>query len=149
MTKHLRTVVEVAVLGTIALSVVVFGMFVSVPILNFFGSWGSGLGSLVTLGIAVGWVFPLAAGFCYGYTRKVALHFAAVWIGWLIGWMGYGMVMGATILRHAHLGHHKPVTPWLWVNWLLSIFWDLLFALVPALATMLGQRIRVRAAQSR
>jgi hypothetical protein len=145
MTKHLRTVVEVAAVGTVALSVPVLGMLVSIPALNFLGDWGIDPGFVTPVGVVVGTLLPFVAGFCYGYKRELDMHFIAVWLGWVIGWQGYAFIMWASLLRHAHQPHRGSATPWVWVNWVLSIGWILLFALLPTLTTMWGQRRRVRA----
>lgn len=140
MKGQLRVVAETAAIGTLAMSLSVIAMLGSLPILNFLG-----LGFLGTVWIAACILLPYAAAFYYGYRRRLQFRFLMVWIGWIIGSFVAGSIVGATVLRHIHLHAHKALTPWLWLNWLLTIGWNLLFALMPTLTTMWGQRLRLRA----
>ena len=147
MKQHLRVVVEVAVLGTLVMSVPLLAMFASVPILNFFGGWWIDLSFLMLLGTVIVYVLPFAAAFYDGYRRKLQLRFLAVGIGWIIGGYGSGAFIMATLLRHAKIPYQKPLTPWLWVNWLIWLGLVLVPVLLFVMVTMWGQRVRLRARQ--
>lgn len=146
MKQHLRVVVEVAVLGMVAMLAPFLLGYASTVVFNFFGSWGLSLSFLDPFGMLVLYAFPFALAFLYGYKRKLQLHLAAVWIGWMIGWLAYGETMRIALLRHAAPPSHKPSTPSL-TDWLLWAGLILLSPLLPALVTMWGQRRRMRATQ--
>lgn len=147
MKQQLRVVAEAAVLGTVAWSLPAFGPLAWVPVFNFFGAWGINLGFLDGLVGFLGMVFPFVAAFYYGLRRALQLHFLAVWIGWVIGVLGYGAVLQFTLLRHIKEVPQKSAAGSPWVNWLVWLGAMLLSTLVPALSTMWGQRLRVRIAQ--
>ena len=71
MKQHLRVVFEVAVLATVVDSVPIPLMLVSIPIFNFFGSFGINLSSVDSPAMLIGIVFPYVAAFYYGYRRKL------------------------------------------------------------------------------
>lgn len=143
MKQHLRVVAEVAVLGTLAMSVAVFGQFALVPVMMLFSTCGISL-NLVPLSILLGTLFPFAVGFYYGLRRKLQLSLVAVWIGWIVGGYGSGALISVTLLRHAKMPPQKPLTPSLWANWLIWLGLVILPTLLMALLTMWGQRRRLR-----
>ena len=112
MMRQWRTVVEVAALGTVAMSLPLFAMFASIPVFNFFGSWGICLGFPNSLTMSIGIVLPFAAAFYYGYRRKLHLSFVAVLIGWILGWEGYSLLTRLTLLRGVRPQHHAPPILW-------------------------------------
>lgn len=88
-------------------------------------------------------LLPCAVTFYYGYRRKLQLHFAYVWIGLLLGWFVFGMIAKIVLMRHIQTHADRPNTSLL--SWVVWVGYILLYSLLPALATMWGQRVRLRA----
>lgn len=103
---------------------------------------------LGTFGTIVATLVPFAAGFYYGYRRKLQLHLVAVWIGWIIGGYVFGcLVWAVIILTHGHIPPHGKLTSSLLANWAIWIGLTFVEPLLPAFMVMWGQRVRLRAGQ--
>lgn len=137
MKQHLRVIAEVV--GLVWLTQLAGVLLMNVAILPFTlhnvePRWS--VPAIIVFNFVIG---PCVAGFVHGWKRVLPLRFWIVFVGWIVGWQAYSTVMGALMLRHAH--HHRTgVTPWLWMNWLITIGELLLMALLPAITTMWGQR---------
>jgi len=146
MKQQLRVVAEVAGVGIVAqLAGTVLATLIMLPFswLRVGPRW-----FMPALGMLNLVICPCCAGLIYGLRRRLPLHLAAVSVGWMVGWLVYSMLMGATILRDVHTRHHKPAPLGTWAVWLLETLGMLvLLSLLPMLATMWGQRLRLRAAQ--
>ena len=151
MRQHLRVVVEVAVLGMVAMIAVIalpwLMSLASVTAANLLCMVGLSQSSVegflrVTDRVSlVLWLMPFVAGFLYGLKRKLQLSFVDVLIGWVLGWIGFSLLIGATLYRGLGPTPSARPTLWGWLEWLLEIA---VWTMVPALIVMWGQRVRVR-----
>ena len=147
----LRTTLEVATVGSLALVIGPLALIGLVPAANFFGSRGASflsdiMGLLIMLAGVLTWVLPFVAGFCYGFKRKCRLGFVYVLSGWVVGVILSSMVLAA-VLQIPHYGRSHATTvanARVLLHWLLWLLWPFLFAILPTLSTMFGQRIRLR-----
>lgn len=142
--RHLRAVVEVAAVGTAALSVPWLGLFAYTAVFNVVGACGIDLSFLDGLLWFLALIFPFAVGFYYGYRRHLQLHLVAAWIGWIMGGYASGALLWVTVMTHARIPPQKPLTSSLLAGWAIWIGLTLLPAFILALTTMWGQRSRLR-----
>ena len=151
MVWHRRTFVEVVVLGLVAPLAGIIIMSVAGAIVLSVVSMPHPLTLHQDKGhkaLAVIVVFdmvlcPCIAGFVYGLKRRFPLCVAPVFVGWIVGWLAYGALMGSLVSPHTR-SLRPGVTPWPWLNCLVTIGELLLISLLPALATMWGQQWRLR-----
>ena len=143
MMWHRRSVVEVA---GIALATAFAGTIVVSLLMLPFGSAGEAVFRWIipiAIFVQIG-LCPCIAGFIYGLKRRLPLGLASVFVGWIVGWLAYGALVGGLVSWHRQ-SHRPGITPWPWLNCLLTIGELLLMSLLPTLTTMWGQRQRLRA----
>lgn len=156
MKQHLRVIGEIALIGTVALSAgmllpfIASGLVVGLAnLLSFINvvpealvDWSMRLTGVFS--IVGGPAFLFGTAYIYGLKRVLKKNLIAVLIGWSIGWMLYSSVMGIATNSMFPPKHKAVVVHSHWWNWPLWLGWLFLFALLPALVTMWGQRVRLR-----